>query len=301
MPRAMPILVFLVAKLSAYTVLGLLLGWFGSLFEFSLTVRVILQFVVGGFMIGTALNILNVHPIFRYFAIQPPKFLTRLVRRQSKSSDMFAPATLGAFTVFIPCGTTQAMMALAIASGSPFLGAAIMFAFVVGTSPVFFILGYFATRLGGIMQDRFMKIAAFSIIILAIFNINNSIALTGSNFTLENAWKGIWCTVSFCNENSVIAAGQGSETNSQIANITILDSGYSPNNIAIKAGSKVALTIKNIGGSGCTQTFTIPKLGIQKSILLGQTDTINFTAPRETGELAFMCSMGMFRGKFDVI
>jgi sulfite exporter TauE/SafE len=77
--NAVPILTFLVAKLVAYTLFGFLLGWFGSLFELSLSARVILQFVVGTFMLGTALNILNVHPIFRYFIIQPPRFLMRLV------------------------------------------------------------------------------------------------------------------------------------------------------------------------------------------------------------------------------
>src|SRR5712691_6491817 len=122
-------------------------------------------------MIGTAFNILNVHPIFRYFIIQPPKFLTRLVRKQSKSQAMFAPALLGAFTIFIPCGTTQAMMALAVASGKPLLGAAILFAFVLGTSPVFFVLGYFATKLGDAMHQKFMRYAAYAIIILALFNL----------------------------------------------------------------------------------------------------------------------------------
>src|SRR5258708_28456432 len=129
--NALPILGFLGAKLIAYTLLGFLLGWFGSFFQLSLTIRTILQFAIIIFMVGTALNILNVHPIFRYFIIQPPRFLTRLVRKQSKSKAMFAPALLGAFTVFIPCGTTQAMMALAVASGKPLFGAAILFAFIL--------------------------------------------------------------------------------------------------------------------------------------------------------------------------
>src|SRR5581483_357219 len=110
-----PIVAFIVAKLVAYTVIGFLLGLLGSAFQLSLSVRTILQFAVVIFMVGTALNILEVHPIFRYFVIQPPRFLTRLVRNQSKSKNIFAPALLGAFTVFIPCGTTQAMLALAIA------------------------------------------------------------------------------------------------------------------------------------------------------------------------------------------
>ena len=106
--RLLPILSFLIAKIIAYTLVGFLLGWLGSLLDLSIQMRIVLQGAVVIFMFGTALNLLNVHPIFRYFVIQPPKFLTKLVRRQSKSSSFFAPALLGAFTVFIPCGTTQA-------------------------------------------------------------------------------------------------------------------------------------------------------------------------------------------------
>src|ERR1035437_5331158 len=196
--NALPILSFLIAKLIAYTILGFLLGSLGSIFQLSITLKVVMQFAVGIFMLGTALNILEVHPIFRYFVIQPPRFLTRLIRKQSKNQDIFAPAILGAFTIFIPCGITQAMMALAIASGSPIVGSSILFAFILGTSPVFFILGFFAAKLGDIFQQKFMKIAAFAIIILAVFNINNAIALSGSNLTLENIGKNVWCTFAVC-------------------------------------------------------------------------------------------------------
>lgn len=298
--NAIPILSFLIAKLAAYTVLGLLLGWLGSAFQLSLSAKTILQFAVGIFMIGTALNILNVHPIFRYFVIQPPRFLTRLIRKQSKSGDVFAPALLGAFTVSIPCGTTQAMMALAIASGNPIYGAAILFSFVLGTSPVFFILGYFATKLGDVLHQKFMKIAAYAIIILALFNINNAVALTGSNFTLENIWNGFWCTVSFCNNSSIPTAQAAGLANDNPA-LSITATGYNPRELTIKAGSQVSLHITNTGGGGCTQAFTIPSLGVQKIIPIGQSDTIAFTAPSQLGDLPFMCSMGMFRGVMHVI
>src|SRR3989304_143509 len=49
---------------------------------------------------------------------------------------------LGALLVFIPCGITQAMMATALGTGSMAMGAALMFAFVLGTSPIFFIVAY---------------------------------------------------------------------------------------------------------------------------------------------------------------
>ncbi|HZQ30025.1 MAG TPA: sulfite exporter TauE/SafE family protein [Patescibacteria group bacterium] len=283
-----PIVAFIVAKLVAYTVIGFLLGLLGSAFQLSLSVRTILQFAVVIFMVGTALNILEVHPIFRYFVIQPPRFLTRLVRNQSKSKNIFAPALLGAFTVFIPCGTTQAMMALAIASGNPLTGASILFAFILGTSPLFFILGYMTTRLGDSLHQQFMRFAAFAIILLAIFNLNNALALTGINFNLGS--------IIFGNSSSV--SGQPA-TNEPTVSLT--QTGYSPNIITVKAGSQVTLHLTNTGGAGCIQAFTIPSLGIQKIVPMGNSDTVAFTAPNQPGQLAFMCSMGMYRGVINVI
>src|SRR5579885_689203 len=125
--HALPILVFLFAKLLVYTALGIVLGWLGSLLQLSIAVQAALQFAVALFMIGTALNLLHVHPVFRYFIIQPPQFFSRLIRKQSKRKDIFAPFMLGALTIFIPCGTTQAMMALAISTANPLLGGLILF------------------------------------------------------------------------------------------------------------------------------------------------------------------------------
>lgn len=294
--NALPIISFLAAKLVAYTMLGFVLGWIGSLLQLSLNVKIIMQVFVAIFMIGTALSILNVHPIFHRFIIQPPKFLTKMVRKRSKSADLFAPALLGGFTIFVPCGVTQAMIALAIASGNPLSGAAIMFAFVLGTSPVFFILGYFTAKLGDYFHQKFMRLVAFAIIILAIFNLNNSIALTGSSFTLENAWQNIVCTVSWCNLETN-AYGLTGSTN---VTITIDSNGYAPNTVNIKAGEQIKVNLVNKGGGGCAQAFTIPSLGIQRLVANGMTDTITFTAPK-SGNIPFMCSMGMFRGNFHVI
>ena len=299
--NALPILAFLIAKLIAYTLLGFLLGWVGSLFQLSLGTRTILEFAIAVFMIGTALNILNVHPIFRYFIIQPPRFLTRLIRKQSKSKDIFAPALLGTFTVFIPCGTTQAMMALAVASGNPILGGAILFVYVLGTSPVFFILGYFATKLGDRLHQQFMRFAAYAIILLAVFNINNSIALLGSSVTIDSVLKTGYCIVTFCSDSSAFASGQVRGLAVSEATIAIQSTGYSPNNLTVKAGSNITLHLVNNGGGGCTQAFTIPSLGIQKVVPVGSSDTVVFTAPTSQTEIAFMCGMGMYRGRIKVI
>ena len=292
--NALPIIAFLIAKLFAYTGLGFLLGWFGSLFQISLAVQTGMQFAIATFMIGTALNILNVHPIFRYFVIQPPKFLTRLVRKQSKSKELFAPVLLGAFTVFIPCGTTQAMMALAIGSGNPVLGATILFVFVLGTSPLFFTLGYLTIKLGDTLHHKFMKLAAYALILMAIFNLNGAVALTGSSLTLENISSDFWCYLTSCKSNTLSAA-----VNEAV--IEFKPGYYSPDLITVKANSEVRLNLVNNDGSSFMQSFIIPSLGIIRTVYLGSSDIVEFTAPEKTGRLTFMCGMGMYRGVIEVI
>lgn len=293
--NAKPILVFLIAKLIAYTVLGFFLGWIGSAFQFSSQVQITLQFAVGIFMLGTALHLLNVHPIFRYFLIQPPHFLARRIRQETKSKSIFAPAVLGAFTVFIPCGTTQAMMALSIASGNPVWGATILFAFVLGTSPIFFLLGYFTSRMAQSTKAVFTRSAAFILLSLAVFNLNNAVALTGSPLTLDTMARNVWCVFSYCHELQNIPPP------SNDVRITIGADGYAPRNFSVRAGEPVTVSLVNKDSNNCAQAFTIPQLGINKVVPMGSSQTVSFTAPATPGQLTFMCNMGMYRGVINVI
>ena len=292
-----PILSFLFVKLVAYTVLGFLLGSLGSIFTLSVATQAALQFAVAVFMIGTALHILNVHPVFRYFAIQPPKFITRFIRNQSKSRDIFAPALLGAFTIFIPCATTQTMMALAIGSANPLYGAAILFSFILGTSPIFFILGYFANKLSDTFQKTFSKMAAMVILLVAIYNMNNAINLSGSTVNANSLLRDLSCSISFCEIN----AQPKTQVAVSEATITIDSTGYSPSFITVRAGSQVKLNLNNTDGNNCAQAFTIPKLNVQRLIRPGEQSSIDFTAPSTPGKIAFTCSMGMYSGTIDVI
>jgi len=298
--HAVPILSFLTAKLAAYTILGFLLGALGSFFKLSINTQVALQIVVSLFMIGTALALVDAHPFFRYFVIQPPKFLTRRVRSQSKSGNLFAPAILGAFTIFIPCGTTQAMMALAVATGNPFFGALVMFAFILGTSPVFFILGYFAARLSDALHKKFLKVAAWTIILLAIFNINNAAALAGSQVTLGTMFRASFCSVAYCGGQTEKTADTSQPTVSE-QTIEISNYGYSPKNFSVKAGSQVKINLVNKDGWSCAQAFTIRKLGIQKIVRPGQSEVVSFTAPEKPQQITFSCSMGMYQGVINVV
>jgi len=301
-----PILSFLIAKIISYTLLGFALGFLGSIFHLSLTTQIILHIAIAVFMIGTALNILKVHPVFRYFVITPPRFLLRQVRNQTKSKDylpagrqVFAPALVGAFTIFIPCGTTQAMMALALGTNNPFYSAAILFAFTLGTSPLFFILGLLTTRLNSFFETSFMKIAAYAVIIFAVFNINNAVSLSGSKYTLNYFITDFACTaLSFCN-NNVLASSDKIPVKE--ATIYFKSGGYSPSSITLPKNTKVKINLVNQKGGGCVQAFTIPALNIQKVVRTGTSDLIVFNTPATRQDIRFTCSMGMYEGIIHIV
>ncbi len=192
-PRiAQPIALFLLAKLLAYTIFGFLLGALGSLLQLTPLSRAILQIVIGVFMIGNALRMVNVHPIFRYFSIEPPQAVTRAMRRIAKNgADVLTPLTLGVMTVFIPCGVTQAMMAVALGSGSPAFGATILFSFVLGTTPVFFALAYFTTKLGARLEKTFMRVVAVVLLVLGLVSIEAGLNLAGSPYSFTNLSRSV--------------------------------------------------------------------------------------------------------------
>jgi plastocyanin domain-containing protein len=81
----------------------------------------------------------------------------------------------------------------------------------------------------------------------------------------------------------------------------ITNDGYYPNNLDIKAGEEITLTVKNENAYSCAQSFTIPKFGIETVVEPGTEEVIKFTAPSDLGKIAFTCSMGMYRGIFNVV
>jgi uncharacterized protein len=289
-----PVVYFLTAKLIAYTLLGFLLGTLGSVFQLSLTVQAIMQIVAGLFMLATALNMLNVHPIFRYAAIQPPKAITRSIRNQAKSQEVFTPALLGALTIFIPCGTTQAMEILAISSGSPLMGALIMFAFVLGTSPTFFVLGFLATKIRGQFQPVFALVTAILILFLGIVSLDGGLSLLDSPLAPSNVLSAV-----FTSGGERPISGEVQTANGfQELSIKVLNSsydGYTPNRFTVHSGQPIRLRLITNNSFGCARSFTIPRLGIRR-LLPTTGETIIDLPAQQVGTLPFSCSMGMSRG-----
>lgn len=291
---------FLGAKLIAYTLLGFILGAFGGAINIGGSLQTFMQLVAGAYMVAVALNLLNIHPIFRYVIIQPPRFLVRLVRNQSKSKDLFAPALLGAMTIFIPCGTTIAMEALAISSANPFTGAAIMAAFILGTMPLFFGIGVVTSYLGEAFRTKFLKLAAVAIIYLGVTSINGALVALGSPLSLENLANSFSFSISVGEETKPNEKLYSEEVTNQNPQILVTAQGYSPNYIRVKQGSPVSLKLISKDAYSCASAFRIPSLGISRNLKANETQILTFT-PQKKGKIIYTCSMGMYQGVLEVI
>ena len=289
---AFPIVLFLAAKLIAYTLLGALLGGLGQVLQITPVTQAILQFIIGIFIIGNALRMLNVHPIFRFFNFEPPSFVTRFIRKKAKSKDHWVTTVfLGFLTVLIPCGVTQTMMAAAVASADPLTGAALMFAFVLGTSPVFFALSYLATRLGALAEKYLVRIVAVAMLILGILSFDTGLNLLGSRVSLTRLTGTLFSTP----VASAIIPGSTQESN--VLTLNAEDNGYRPRTLHAPAGTEVTLNVVTNETYSCSRAFLIPDLDYGVILKATGTEAVQIPPQPQGTVMAFTCSMGMYTGE----
>jgi sulfite exporter TauE/SafE len=287
---ALPIALFLGAKMVVYTLLGFLLGLLGSMLTLTPAIRAVLMLAIGIFMVGNALRMFNVHPIFRYFVFQPPSFITRYIRRKAKNgAEIVTPIFLGLLTVLIPCGVTQAMMAIAIGTGDPLQGAAILFAFTLGASPVFFMVAYFTTKLGARLEKLFMSFVAVVILIMGLVSVETGLNLLGSPYSVTHMVQE-----AFPSKQAVEAAPLPA---SSMLTLNAANNGYRPQVLHAKANEPVTLNVVTNNTRSCSRSFVIPRLNVER--LLPETGTVPIEIPAQKPgtELFFTCSMGMYSGK----
>ncbi len=298
----MPVGMFLVAKLISHTLLGFLLGLLGSVISLSLGVRLFFQLFTAFFMFATAMNLLDVHPVFRFVSFQPPKFLQKMIRNTTKSKALFAPAVLGAMTIFVPCGVTQAMEVLAINSGNSVVGALIMFSFVLGTFPLFALIGVATAKLSEGWHQKFTKFAAVTLVAMAIYSINGVLLVMNSPITVQRLVRPVTWFFSddryaYLNSST---SGVVQAEGVQRVKINILSNGYSPRRVKVKKGVPVELTLESNGVYSCALAFVLKEFGINTFLESTDSQTFTFT-PTRTGKFTYTCSMGMYSGILEVV
>lgn len=296
----LPVVIFLGAKLVSHTLFGAALGAIGSVLTFSLGMRITFQIIAALFMLATALNLLQVHPIFRFMSFQPPRFMQRWVRRSTRGTSWFAPAVVGFLTILVPCGVTQAMEILAISSGNALSGALIMSTFVLGTAPVFSLVGIVTAKLSEAWRSKFLKAAAALLVFMFLYSANGVLLVLDAPISWQKMTQSLTRDATPVVSVPLDTSGPMSAEQLQRVTINVEDRGYIPNRISVRAGIPVALTLMTDDVYTCASAFTFREFGISTTLKPTDSQTFTFT-PTKPGKYTFACSMGMYSGVMEVL
>lgn len=289
-----PVGAFLAGKLVSHTALGAALGALGSVVQLSLGVRTVVQLAAGVLIIVFGLAQLGV-PGFRRVVVEPPPSWMRLVRGRARSQAAIAPALLGLASVLIPCGVTLSVEALALASGSVLSGAIIMAVFVVGTSPLFAVLGYAARKAATAWRGRLAALTGAVVLALGLYTFNGGLELAGAPLAASRLPNTLGLHAS-ATDSSTTSTVEGQQT----VVITARTGSYSPANVAIRAGLPTVLIVRSDNAQGCVRSFVIPSRDVQE-ILPVRGDTRIELGVSQPGTLAYSCGMGMYTGTITIV
>lgn len=285
-----PHLVFNLGRVISYFVLGGVIGFVGSFFQLSSSTLGLMTIIVGLVMLLLGGQLIDIFPFLKRFSFTLPSFLSELLGIKNRSGQEYSHKnsfTMGALTFFLPCGFTQAMQLFAIKSGSPFVGALTMGIFALGTTPGLLGIGGLTSVVKKESSKLFFKTSGVIVVLLAIFNISNGLNLIGFNPSVLAA------STTVQDPNVVLNNGV------QEVRMRQLSAGYRPNSFTIQKGIPVRWIITSEDQYTCASSLVVQKLGIRKSLQLGE-NIIEFT-PSETGTIRFSCSMGMYTGSFTVV
>lgn len=290
-----PVAGFLGGKVVSHAALGALLGGLGTAMQLSPQARVTIQVVAGLLILCFGLAQLGV-PGFRELTVSPPASWQRLVRGRARSSAAMAPALLGLSTVLIPCGVTVSVMALALASGSAASGAATMAVFVVGTSPLFAVIGYAAHKAATAWKDKLAFATGVVLVAVGLYTLNGGLTLAGSPLAARNLPSALGLADETAPDASTVDIGSDGV---QMAVIIVRPGAFYPANVQVKSGVPTMLVFRSEDAFGCVRALVIPKLGVDE-VLPENGDTEFDAGTLKPGRIDYSCSMGMYAGTITV-
>jgi sulfite exporter TauE/SafE len=283
---------FLAGKLVSHTLLGALLGALGGAVELSVGARTWLQIGAGLLVIVFGLAQLGV-PGFRRIVIEPPRSWTKIVRNRTRSQAAMAPALLGLTTVLIPCGVTMSVEALALTSGSALAGAMTMAVFVLGTGPLFAILGYAARKAATAWRGRLALVTGLAVLAMGLYTLNGGLELAGSPLAASRIATAVGLS-----DTPADTTSASTVDGTQTVVITAQTGSYSPENVQVRSGVPTTLVVKSDNAEGCVRSFVIRD---EQKVLPVTGETRIELGVLQPGRLDYACGMGMYTGYLTVV
>lgn len=289
--KFIPHVFFNLGRILSFFVLGGIMGLVGSILNLSISTMGYLVIVVGIIMVVLGLQLINIFPWMNTVSFTLPKEISKFFGLTEKKDAEYSHTNalvLGALTFFVPCGFTQSIQLYAMTTGSFLNGALTMAVFAIGTTPGLLGLGGLASFIKGRSAGFIYKLIGIVVVALALFNISNGMTLAG----LKKA-----------NAKSTTQTQQDQyvkmENGVQVVRMEQNARGYHPDQVTVKKNVPVKWIIKSVYPYSCASSLVSEKLNI-RTLLTEKEQVFEFT-PKETGDIPFSCSMGMYWGNFTVV
>ena len=278
-------------RLISYTVVGGILGGFGSFLGISPTLTGLVTLVAGAFMMLMGLSLLGNFAWLRRITPRMPAFVGRFLYGQRRAEKPKGPFVIGLLNGLMPCGPLQAMQLYALGSGSIVRGAIAMGLYALGTVPLMFGFGSVLSLISQERSRQIMKLGGVIVLILGALMLNRGLMHFGLGFR-----SLVPTPVETLQATSLPPATTALQY--QTARMELTYRGYVPNTLYVKSGVPVRWVIDVKQMTRCTDEIIMPEYGIRKKLTYGE-NVIEFT-PKKVGEIKFSCWMRMVWGKFIV-
>jgi protein-disulfide isomerase len=163
----------------------------------------------------------------------------------------------------------------------------VMLAFALGTLPALLSLSALSSFARGAFQKYFLRFAGAAVVLLGLFNIQSGFTLNALGGGAATSTSGQTTQTSQPAVNPVpIVDGK------QVVNMKLVGYTYEPHQFTVVAGVPVEWRIDGRQAAGCGRFLLAPRAGVRKLLSSSDITVISFT-PREAGDIAFNCGMGM--------
>ena len=178
-------LLYNLGRITTYTFLGGVLGYFGSFAAYVGEHRGIpgaVLLIAGFFMVLMGLNIagaLGKRGLFEEMGVTRTSVFRNTLHRILALDSVWGTFLLGLLLGFLPCGLLYPILIHAAASGGFISGMIIMAVFGISTLPALMGLGFLVSRLQPHIKLAFYRVAAVLIVLLGLRMILRGLSFNG--------------------------------------------------------------------------------------------------------------------------
>lgn len=282
-----PSVLYNIGRLSAYTLLGGLVGAIGSVFALSLTAKAAITLTAAMLMILMGLSMTGLTSVS--FSLPLPW------KQKQRLPQTNRPFVVGLLNGLMPCGPLQTMQLYALGTGSFAAGALSMLAFSLGTLPLMLFFGFFAGFINKSYSTQIVRFSGVLVIVLGLIMANRGLSLAGVNLLAA----GTPITQTSTQKSTALHSKAELQDGVQILHMAATRTGYTPNVLYVQKGIPVKWVVSGEQVTSCNNEIIVPSMKIEQKLKRGSETVIDFTP--EDRDINFSCWMGMLRGVIKVV